>query len=234
MIRSIIVSASALIAAAGAPSFAQQPVDTAEAQAAAPAQAPLAIQKALSGLHVAVLQNSEGGVVTVQNENGDNALVAFLEPAAATEAQENAAIADMTVSTLPLLSMFATWQGPVVFEGSASARDHANQLEQEVEQGFGAPAFFVLADGVETQVDAGAGPITPILLSYDDATKMATQVREQATDAQTVEIVPIEFGAILKELSVMEEDLGYRVFTHPDTVALIQSAEAQREGASQQ
>lgn len=195
-------------------------------------QVPTAIEQALGGFHVAVLKNAEGGVVTVQNQQGDNAVVAFLEPAAAEEAQENAAIADLTVSALPLLSMLASWNGPVVFEGSTSAIGHASTLQPEVEA-FGAPVFFVLADGNETQVDAGTGPITPILLSFEDASEMASQITEQGVEAEKIEIVPIEFGAVLKELSVMEQDQGYRVFTHPDTVSLIQAARASEEETSQ-
>lgn len=232
MFKSIMTCAGlAAFGAMGLAATAQQAPQAEPAQQQQ--QIPPAIVGALGGLHVAVLQDAEGGVVTVQNPQGENAVVLFLEPGAAEEAMQNPAIADMSVATIPLLQMMGSWQGPVVFEASSEEISYANGLNAD-DADYGAPVFFVLIDGKEAQIEAGAGPITPILLSSGDAADMAAQVSAQGVEASNVEVMPIEFGAVISQLASMQQDQGYRVFTHPDTAALIQSAQSVAEGNSQQ
>jgi len=233
VLKSIMACAGlTCIGAAGLAATAQQaPQNTPAPQQKQ--QIPPAIAGALGGLHVAVLENEEGGVVTVQNPQGENAVVLFLEPGAAEEARQNSAIADMKVATIPLLQMMGSWDGPVVFEASSEEIDYANGLNAD-DADYGAPVFFVLIDGQETHIQAGAGPITPILLSSDEATDMVAQVTEQGIEAEKVEVMPIEFGTVISQLASMPQDQGYRVFTHPDTAALIQSAQSGSQGNSQQ
>ena len=232
MLKSIMTCAGlTALGAIGLAASAQQAPQAAPAQQQQ--QIPPAIAGALGGLHVAVLEDEEGGVVTVQNQQGENAVVLFLEPGAAEEAKQNPAIAEMSVTTIPLLQMMGTWGGPVVFEASSEEISYANGLNADDED-YGAPAYFVLIDGKEAQIQAGAGPITPILLSSSDASDMAAQVTAQGVEAEKVEVMPIEFGAVISQLASMQQDQGYRVFTHPDTAALIQSAQSVAEGNSQQ
>ena len=202
-------------------------------QQADQAQAAAAVQNALGGVHVAVLQNPDGGIVAVQNQQGENALLAFLEPSAAQAVQAQSEDQQLTVSALPLLQVLSTWKGPLLFEGSNASIEQAQALKPEAE-GFNAPVYVVLADGQETQITTEAGAMTPILLNYSDAEDMKSRV-EQSVDAEmTVEVVPVEFGAVLLELVNMQQDKGYRVFTHPDTIQLIQAARAAAPQGNQQ
>lgn len=220
-----IASLGACALLAGAmPATAQQPAEPApQAPAASSEQAPSAMAQALDGFHVAILEDSDGGMASVQNDQGENALVVFLEPAAAEAAQQNPAVADMSVAPVPLMLLLSAWNGPIAFEGSPQAIEQANDLMPDMQGSFGAPTFFVLTDGNETQIDNGQGPITPVLLSYADADEMASKLQEQGVEESSISIMPIEFGSVLQELNTMPQDFGYRVFTHPGTVELIQA-----------
>ncbi|WP_300381555.1 hypothetical protein [Henriciella sp.] len=205
--------------------------ETAQPQAAG--QPSTTIVNALNGLHVIVLEDQQGGMASIRNEQGDDSLIAFLRPAAAEAARQEPAVSNMTPGTVPLLALLTAWDGPVMFEGGAEEVEQANALDESGE-GFGAPVFFVTADGKETQIDTGNGPATPILLSYQDAQGMASNLKQQGFDAETIEIVPLEFGSVLQQLNATSNGGSYKVFTHPETVEMIQSAAAQADGAASQ
>lgn len=219
--------------ALGQAGMAQQASAPAQAPAAETQQAPSPVALALQGLHVAVLKNEAGGLASVQDKQGNDAVLTFLDPAAARAAKADAGDASMTVTTLPLAVIFDGWDGPVLFEGSQDEVAHAKELKPDV-QTFVAPVYFVMSGGGETQMNTPDGPITPILLSYEDAAGMASRLQEQGEDASTIEIVPLEMMGVLQQLSALEDNTHYRFFTHPETVAFIQAQQPPVEGASQQ
>ena len=203
------------------PAAPQQPPQSAEA--------PAALAKAVDGLHLVVLEDQEGGMASIQNEQGQSALIAFLQPAAAEAARQNPAITNMSISTVPVLPLLQAWEGPIVFEGGAAEVEQANTLSTE-EHDFMAPVFMVLVDGKETQINTQVGPVTPILLSHEDAQGMVANLEQQDLGAGNITVQPLEFGAVLQQLNALEEDAGYRFFTHPETVALLQPAQPQANG----
>lgn len=210
--------------------IAQEAATPAPAQPEQPAEAPAptAFQKALAGLYVTVLQDAEGGVASVQNEAEESAILVFLTPEAAQAAKTDMDGADMSAQVVPMMAVLAQWNGPIAFEGSASEIEQAKTLAPEAE-GFTAPAYFVTSEGQEIQIQTQTGEaITPILLSHDQAVAMTKQLESQGLDGSKVEIVPMEFAAVLDQMVGMKQDLGYRLLTHPGTAAVIQ---AQREAA---
>lgn len=206
-----------------------QPAQIAEEQGAPDASATLteAASTALADVYILVLEDGEGGMASLTNEQGQTALVVFLDPEAATEAQQTESLADMSVAAVPVTSVLENWQGPIVFQGSDAAVANAD-AQSPTDRAFVGPAFMVLTDGQETQIDMGAGPITPVLLNFEDASDIAAQVSAQGIEASTIDVVPIEFGTVINELSSMETDDGYRVFTHPGTVKFIRDIESQQ------
>ena len=226
----------AILFALPLPAAARQSAETAnppQAETETPAAAlSEAMANSLADVYVIVLEDGEGGMGSLRNEQGETALVVFLEPAAADEAMETPALSDMGVAAVPLTSMLEFWEGPLVFRGSEAAAVRAAELAAG-DQTFAAPAFMVLTDGQETQIDMGDGPITPVMLNHDDANMMADQIAAQGIEAASIDIVPIEFGTIVGELQTMQADEGYRVFTHPGTVELIRSIENQQGTESQ-
>lgn len=223
--KSIIASAGfATLALAVPHAVAQQASPpTQEAAPAQPAAQPSeTIINALSNLHVIVLEDQQGGMASIQNEQGDDALIAFLRPAAAEAARQEPAINNMTLGTVPLLALLTAWEGPVMFESGAEEIEQANAMDESGE-GFGAPVFFVTADGQVTVINTESGSTTPIMTSYADAQSMVSNLTQQGFEAEKIEIVPIEFGSLLQQLNTGEATGNYRVFTHPETVAMIQS-----------
>ena len=204
--------------------LAQAPATPAPAQPQQPqAPAPSTLQTSLAGLYVAVLQDAEGGVASVQNEAGENAVMVFLSPKAAETAKADMEGADMSVQVLPIMAILAQWNGPVAFESSAAEVENAKALAPEAES-FMAPAYFITTEGNEIQIQTQGGQvITPILLSKAQADNMTTELEAQGLDASTVEIVPIEFTTVLNQIAAMETDVGYRLFSHPGTAEMIQS-----------
>ncbi len=213
-LTSLIIAA----AASTAPAVAQN--DTAPSTSAQ-AEAPAPIIVALGGFHVMVLKDDEGGVASVRNDAGDDAVLAFLEPSAATAAKTEET-GDMEIEAAPLLAIMTSWKGPILFEGGEGEIASAGELVPESE-GFLAPVFFVTTDGQETRINTPQGPVTPILPSYEDAVGMAGKLEEEGVDASSIKIVPIEFASVLQQINSLDNDLGYRIFSHPETVAFIEA-----------
>lgn len=181
---------------------------------------PSALQFAMAGFHVNVLENGEGGAVSIAGEDGQSALLAFLTPSAGEAAL--GAIEDETIAVVPapLELIMQKWSGPIVFESSGAEIEHAEDLADE-QVNFLAPAFFVTTDGNETRIKTPEGLIVPILLSYADAESMVTRLTESGADESTIKIIPIEFASVLKQISSPEAPVGYRIYTHPETIETI-------------
>ncbi|WP_084400017.1 hypothetical protein [Henriciella aquimarina] len=217
----------AIISGLAAPAYAQGSETPAPAAPpAAEPSTPSPMQMALSGFQVVVLMDSDGRAVSRKTEQGQNGLMVFLEPSAAQAALQNQEIADARPGAIPLVNVLGGWNGPVLFEGAADDRTKAASLSPEVGE-FAAPAFFVTANDNEAQVQMNGEAVTPILLSYDDAEDLAKRLAGQGMPEEAVEVVPIEVAGVLQQLSTLESDRGYRIFTHPDTVAFIQSIQNQ-------
>ncbi|MEM5517725.1 hypothetical protein WNY37_12270 [Henriciella sp. AS95] len=212
------------------------PVATAQNGAATPKTAsekplaPAAMSEALAGFHVAILRDDGGGIASVGNGSGQAAVVTFLEPAAAEKAQAALEGETMSVDVVPLAAIMNSWAGPVVFEASAAEVAKAKEVGPEGVE-FVAPVFFVTTDGKETMMKTPTGDVTPILPSYQNATQLAKKLADEGIDESTIEIVPIELAAVLRQISTVESESHYRVFTHPETVAMIEAkAKAARSG----
>lgn len=201
-------------------------------QQAAPAQQVDPLLAALQGLQVAILENGQGGVASVESEAGDKAIIAFLTPQAAEVQRQNTDDDQMMVSIIDMPTVLANWNGAVIFRTSAEEVAKAKELDPDTPT-YLAPVFFVMNGDMEAAMQTRQGVITPILTSYSDAESMAQKL--QASDAVTeaVEIVPIEFAALLQAISEQETDTGYRVFTHPMTIAVINRMREQEAGQAQ-
>lgn len=221
----------ATCAALGAP-VAMAQGETAEPPAATtPAPGTAAVEQALDGFHVIVLQDGEGGIASARNEGGEDAILAFINPEAAEAASKDAALNGMTAATLPLMAVLSNWEGAVIFESSPQERQNAASLGADGAE-FLAPTFFVTTEGQETQVQSGGEVMTPVLLSYDDAVEMTSRLKRDGVEEADIAIVPIELSRVLQEIMTLETDRGYRVFTHPGTVELINAMQqAAAEGS---
>ena len=215
---------------------AMAPVAVAQNGAAAPKSAsekpvaPAAMAEALAGFHVAILRDDEGGIASVGNGSGQAAVVSFLEPEAAKKAQASLDSEAMLVDVVPLAAIMNSWAGPVVFETGADEIEKAKELGPEGAE-YLAPVFFVTTEGKETMMKTPTGDVTPILPSYRNATQMVDKLAAQGIDEDTIEIVPIELADVLRQISTVDSNSHYRVFTHPETVAMIEAkAEAARSG----
>ncbi|MEQ9316973.1 MAG: hypothetical protein RLN72_14045 [Henriciella sp.] len=220
--KRLAISIAAALAVTAPLALAQGNSGSSSAPAADKAS-PSAIEFAIAGFHVNILENGEGGAVSVAGEDGQSALLAFLTPAAGEAAL--GAIEDETISVVPapLGLIMQKWDGPIVFESSSAEIEHAKALTDE-QVNFLAPAFFVTTDGKETRIKTPEGLLVPILLSYDDAESMVTRLAETGADESTIEIVPIEFASVLKQISSPEAPIGYRIYTHPGTIESIDAA----------
>lgn len=217
--RSLLSAAALLVS--GPVALAQG--ETAAAEPAAEAEQQVSpMASALAGFHIAVLQDGEGGVASVENDAGDAAVIAFLVPEAAETAKTESQ-GDMQVGVIPLGVIMQNWNGPVVFESGQNEIAKATELAPEAE-GFAAPVFFVTTDGKETRMKTPDGYVTPILTSYDDATQMASKLEEQGMDESTISIIPIELAAVLQQIDQADAPTSYRVFTHPETVTLLEAS----------
>ena len=81
---------------------------------------------ALQGMQVAVLQNSEGGVASVQSQSGTQAIVVFMTPAAAEAELQSVEEDDMRVGIVDLASILVD-AGHIMAEiGETDAGDQSD------------------------------------------------------------------------------------------------------------
>ncbi|MGB3625517.1 MAG: hypothetical protein WA989_06810 [Henriciella sp.] len=184
---------------------------------------PSAIEFALAGFHINILENSDGGAVSVTGPEGQTALMAFIDPAAGEAALAAVEDQEVSVAPVPLAMIMQNWDGPIVFESSQAEIDSAASLVEE-DVTFLAPVFFVTTDGKETRMKTPEGMIVPILPSFADAETMAARLAENGIEESKIDIVPIELAAVLQQISTPEAPVGYRVYTHPGTVDKIEAA----------
>ena len=177
---------------------------------------------ALQGLYVAILQNDEGGIASIQPENGDPALIAFMTPQTAEGQRAKPEYADLQVRIVDLAAILRGQDGSVTFQGSAQEIANAHALDPEAVD-FMAPVFFVTSGNMEVQLQTPNGPITPVLTSYSDAETLAQKLIDSGDASEEVQIIPVEFASMLQGIGELEGDAGYRFFTHPQMVAAINS-----------
>lgn len=201
-------------------------------QQPAPAQQVDPLLAALQGLQVAILENGQGGVASVESEAGEKAIIAFMTPQAAEIQRQNTDDDQMMVSIIDMPTVLANWNGAVIFRTSAEEVAKAKELDPAT-QNYLSPVFFVMNGDIEAAMQTRQGVITPILTSYSDAESMAQKLEDSGAAAEAVEIVPIEFAALLQAISEQETDTGYRVFTHPTTIAVINEMRAQEAAKAQ-
>lgn len=224
--KHVATIAAAFLAAVSPSAFAQG--EGAAAAKASEAAQPTALEFALTGFHVNILQNSKGGTVSVAGPAGEPALVAFLEPAAARKALGEIEDKDVSVSPASLGVIMQSWKGPIIFEGAENEVESAKEIAGEGAE-FLAPVFFVTSDDLETRIKTPEGMVVPILTSHADAEAMASKLEDTGVDAATIKVVPIEFAAVLKQISSPEAPAGYRIYTHPGTIGAMQAATAKEQ-----
>lgn len=230
----ILAMTGAALAVALPGAFAQTtPAPQAPATQPAPAQQQPAAQSdpllaALQGLQVAILENGQGGVASVESQTGEKAIFAFVTPQVADQERQSSGDEQMMVTIIDLPSLLVNWDGAVVFKTSAEEVAHANELDP-APGSYLSPVFFVMNGDEEAALQTQQGIITPILTSYDDAQSMAQQLESSANKQGDVEIVPIEFATLLQAISEQDADTGYRFFSHPDTVAAIRQLRQQQQ-----
>jgi hypothetical protein len=186
----------------------------------------------MASLHVSILQAEDGGVVLAQGQNGDSALMVFITPQVAETERQRANDETLQVGIIDLATVFANWDGAIIFRSSPEEVAKAHELDAESGQ-FLAPVFFVMAGDVEARIATEQGPITPILTAYSDAESLAAQL---SNSDEEIEIVPIELAALLRALQVDGAVGGYQFFTHPQTVSVINARPAETsppQGANQ-
>ncbi|WP_018147402.1 hypothetical protein [Henriciella marina] len=228
--KSVFALAGAVFALMPPVSFAQSP-EAAE-QAPPPTEADALEQAqeepinpmiaALQGLYVAILQNDEGGIASIQPENGDPAIIAFMTPQTAETQRAKPEYADLQVRVVDLAAILRGQNGAVTFQASAQEIANAHALDPEAVD-FMAPVFFVTSDNMEVQLETPNGPITPVLTSYSDAETLAQKLIDSGDASEAVKIIPVEFASMLQGIGELEGDAGYRFFTHPQMVAAINS-----------
>ena len=217
---------------ATAPQQAVPQTDAPQPQAAQAQQAADPLLASLSGLQVAILENGEGGVASVQSQSGQPAILAFITPQAAEAERQKADDDAMMVSIIDLPSVLGNWNGAVIFSSSPEEVENAKTLAPDTED-FLAPVFFVMNGDVEAAIQTRQGVVTPILTSYSDAEGMANKLKASGNADGTVEIVPIEMATLLQAIGEQEADTGYRFFTHPQTIALINQMREQQQEQQQ-
>lgn len=224
-----LLACAAAAFAVGAPlAQAQEAAQPQRAQAAAPN--PMII--ALQGLQVAVLANPDGGIASVQSEEGDPAIVVFLTPGAAQAQLAPLEDQSMKIRIVDLGRLLRDWKGAIIFQGSQAEIANARELTPEVGD-FMAPVFFVTSGSLEVQLQTAEGPVTPVMTSYSDAQALSEKLAESdETASDPVNIIPIEFATFLQAIEDHGQDVGYRFFTHPETVIAIN--QSQRAAAAQQ
>lgn len=228
-----VVALACPAALAQSPAPAQQTAPPPAQGEAAPAQpqqrAIHPMLAALQGMQVAVLQNSEGGVASVQSQSGTKAIVVFMTPAAAEAELQSVEDDDMRVGIVDLASILAGWDGAVIFRSSPQEIQNAEMLDPETED-FMAPVFLVMSGEMEAQLQTENGRITPILTGYANAEQLAANLGNSDAASDEIKIVPIELATLLQAIKEYGQDAGYRFFSHPETVAAIQ---ASRQAAPQ-